>query len=920
MLSCNGANLIHLLGVCAMAGAVALPALGAGQALEIKHPVLDHKIDKSNAAGYEKAVEAVMAMSEEEMLSYVPEKPFCRWCYCPNCHGGSQGSGIYEWSIERPEELKCKYCGMVFPNDQYPDDQILSGKNVLGETVTYRYHQDQQRDDLTIFIRAHILMHKRSWIMRQCSALARAYHATGKEEYARRVVLILDRTAQVYPHYPVMQHPITSFLFAKSQAPPFAWNAGRWGNFHNEIPKSVIWPYDLVYESEEFDKLSQERGYDVREKLENDFLKVTYEAAAASKYHVGNVVGYDVTGVAILGRVINEPAYVHRGFGWMKQNVDEGFFYDGMWHEAPSYHYMTMGGLRSAFNTVRGYSDPPGYVDEVDGTRFDDLDPEKQVPFLARCIGAPSVLDFPNGCSSTIHDTWANERRSKPRTRTVSTICPGYGHASLGRGEGLHQMQAQLHFSGAYGHAHLDNLNLTLFAKGREMLCDIGYTHIKLRHWSVCTIGHNLVAVDRTRQGYKNSDGDLLAFFPDSNGVSMVEADGKRAYANIEGLDMYRRMLVTVPVSDEDAYVVDLFRVRGGTIHDWLLHGSANHEMTAHCSVQLTGDRENMLEPGDEWQEPRTEGSRFNPYGVIREVAEGKTDDNVVTTFAYVDEPDKGVRVHLLGAGPLRQAQGRETEVYLGRSPSVRQAGRDSTKAYDYWMPQLIARRRGEAPLTNIFAAVEEPYSERPFISSVEPVALTPPDDNAVALRVIHGDTVDTIISTLDEPPYPQRTTPSGISLKGRLGIVRQVAGVATGAWLFEGEALAGGGWKVDAADSRYNGQIQAATRKAEGAEHDAFVTDAALPEGDGMHGVWMIVTHGNGYKHGYEIDRVEKQDGKTSIVLTYDHGLRIEGDKTTEVYFPRREIEGTNSFVIPLATAMTKTDGVGQDARPTGE
>ncbi len=902
MLNWDGCNLIHLLAICALFFATAIPALGAGQALGIKHPVLDHGIDPAGTAAYEQAVERVMAMSEEEMLSYVPEKPCSQGCYCPNCHGGSQGIGIYEWGIDRPEELKCNFCGMVFPNAKYPDDQVLSGKNALGETITYRYHQDRERDDLTIFFRAHILVHKRAWIMSQCSALAKAYHATGKEKYARRAVLILDRTAQVYPHYPVMEHPITSFRFAKSQAPPFAWNGGRWGDFHNEVPKAVIWPYDLVYASEEFDKLSQERGYDVREKLENDFLKVTYEAAAASKYHVGNVVGYDVTGVAILGRVINEPAYVHRAFGWMKQNVDEGFFYDGMWHEAPSYHYMTMGGLRAAFNTVRGYSDPPGYVDEIDSTRFDDLDPEKQVPFLARCIGAPSVLDFPNGCSSTIHDTWPHERRSKPRLKTVSTICPGYGHASLGRGEAADQMQAQLHFSGGYGHAHLDNLNLTLFAKEREMLSDIGYTHIKLRSWTVTTAGHNLVAVDRKPQSYRDSDGDLLAFFPDAGGVAMVEADGKRAYANIAGLDMYRRMLVTVPVSDADAYVIDLFRVRGGTMHDWLMHGSADHQMTAQCSVTLTPGRENMLEAGDQWQEPRTEGSSFNPYGVIREVAEAKTEDNVITTFAYADEPDKGVRVHLLGAP--------ETAVYLGRSPSVRQAKKDSNKAYDYWMPQLLVRRQAADgdTLQSTFVAVEEPYSGRPFISRVEPVPLTPPDRNAVALRVTHGNAVDTIISTLDEQPYPERRTAEGIAIKGRLGLVRQVQGRITGMWLFDGTALTGDDWSLKPESRSYAGTIIAATRELDGAEDDAFITAADLPEGDNLQGLWMIVTHGNGYKHGYQIDTVQKRDGKTVIVLSMDHGLRIQGEQTQEVYFPRREIQGVNSFAIPLAVTMVKT------------
>ena len=103
---------------------IAIPC--AGQSIE--HPVLKHGINPAEAASYERAVERVMAMSEEEMLSYIPDKPFCCFCYCPNCYGGSQGAGIFKWSIDQSDKLTCKYCGMVFPNDQYPDDQIMEGK------------------------------------------------------------------------------------------------------------------------------------------------------------------------------------------------------------------------------------------------------------------------------------------------------------------------------------------------------------------------------------------------------------------------------------------------------------------------------------------------------------------------------------------------------------------------------------------------------------------------------------------------------------------------------------------------------------------------------------------------------------------------------------------------------------------------
>ena len=888
--------------VCAALALSAAALFAAGGAPTMRHPVLAHRIDPKRAATYEKQVERVMAMTEEAMLSFVPDRPFVRFCYCPNCHGGSQGSGIYTWSIGRPDEIKCKYCGMVFPNAKYPCDRAIEGTNALGETFTYHYHQDQARDDLRIFIPGHILMYKRKWIMQQARRLAVAYHAAKNEKYARRVVLILDRIAQVYPHYPAMRQWITTFKF-QQQKPPYTGAGGRWGRWMaDELPSGVPAIYDLLYESPEFDKLSQVRGYDVRETFERDFLRATWEYVNTFKRHSGNM-GPSYLWTAIrMGKVVGEPDYVDWAHKWLMEILMTGCFYDGMWHEAPSYHYQVMGGLRRAFAELKGYSDPPGYANKETGKRFDDLDPDQDIAFFATAQNAPAVVGFPNGIVSPIHDTWANSRRHKPRMETRSAILPGYGHASLGCAAGANQMQAQLHFSGCYGHSHYDCLNLTLFAKGREMLCDIGYSHTKLRSFTVSTVGHNLVAVDRQRQTSKNAYGDLLAYFPNVDGVSAVEVDGARAYANIRGLDRYRRLLALVPASDTDAYVVDVFRVRGGSTHDWLLHGSANHDMAGECNVELTATRENLLEPGEPWAEPRTEGSRFSPYGVIRDVAAGETDGDAVTAFAYADEPRRGVRVHVLG--------GAATQVFLGRSPSIRKAGRDSNKVWDFWMPQLVARRTGSAPLASTFVAVEEPFAGKPFIRAVQALALTPGDDGAVALSVSYGGTVDTIISTLDTEPYPERTTTTGVSIRGRLGIVRQVGGKTIGLWLFEGRKLAVNDDVLDAATARHPGRIAAATRKADGASDDAFIVDADLPSDRALSGAWMLVTHGNGQTRGYEIDRVARRDGKTLVVLTSDHGLRVAGSQTEEVFFPRRTMQGPNRFAIPLAASLLRRQG----------
>ncbi len=875
----------------------AASAHAAGQAVGTKHPVLDHGLAPGQAAAYEAAVARVMAMSEDEMLSYVPDKPVVRFCDCPHCHGGSQGDSIFTWTIDRPDQLKCRYCGTVYPDSRYPEDQTLTGKNALGETITYRYHDDK-RAGLHVFLTGNVALHKRGWVLGQCRALGRAWQVTSKPEYARRAVLILDRLAQVYPHYPVTVQPISGFEIARSQQPPYPGMGGKWGRWAwDELPAGVPEAYDLVYDSDEFDALSQRRGYDVREKIERDFLKATFDYMQTFSRHDNNMSPFYLVTAADLGRVINEPHYVHWAYTWLLEILNGGCFYDGMWHEAPSYHYQTLSGLRQAFGRLRGYSDPAGYVDKADGLHFDKLDPDRDVAFLARALDAPAVIGFPNGCSSPVHDTWPGSRQAPPRHQTVSTICPGYGHASLGRGEGLDQLQAQLHFSGAYGHSHLDNLNLTLFAKGREMLSDLGYTHTQARAFTVQTVGHNLVAIDRQNQTSRSSDGDLLSYQPDLNGVAMVEADGRRAVANITDATQYRRLLLLVPVSREDAYVVDIFRVHGGAVHDWLLHGDADRDMTASCTIPLTPGRESMLEPGEKWVEPKNEGSGFNGYGAIRDVQQGKADTGFSALLCYADQPETGVRIHLLGDVA--------SEAFLGKSPSIRRAGKDDTKAFSFWMPQLIVRRRGIAPLQSVFAAVEEPFSGGPFLSSVEPLTLTPADPTAVALRITHGNVVDTIISTLDEPPYPPRLTADGVKLHGRLGIVRREAGKTTGLWLVAGSSLASPDASLTCQTPLHVGDIERATRKADGQPEDALFVSEGLPAGTTLHGAWMIVTHGNGFTHGYEIDRVEVREGKTVVILTQDHGLRIEGDKTREVFFPRREMTGPNRYRIDGTAAV---------------
>ncbi|MCC6446148.1 MAG: heparinase II/III family protein [Armatimonadetes bacterium] len=875
--------------------AAPLPPSAAQEKNVMKHPVFRYDIDPGKASEYEQAVSRVMAMDEAETLRLIPAKTTVLFCGCPNCSGGQQENNPFEWTIEKPFEIECRFCDQVYPGDRYAPNRTAEGRNALGEPVSYRYYLDEQtgRD---YWLEACADHYRRDWFVRQCLALARAYRATGKAQYARRSLLILHRFAESYPRMAVLkQWPYQRREIAAPQ-PPYPYEGGKWGRWMpEEVPAMLPEAYDLIYDSGEIEKLSQERGIDVRSQIEKDFFRATIDYVLTfgkepEGEHFNNMAPYYINGMVRIGRIVGEPGYVHWGYRWLSQMLEEKFFYDGMWCEAPSYHYQVVWAVRPVIEALKGYSDPPGYRHPLDGLHLADVDMERQLPHLAKALVAPDRIAYPDGRICPAHDSWAASTYSPARPETASSLLPGFGHASLGCGKGSGQLQAQLHFSGGYGHAHADSLNFSLFAHGGEMLSDIGYTHTKLRGWSLATLAHNTVVIDRGNQNVSDSDGDLLLYVPDLRGIAAVEASGQRAYPG--KVEVYRRQILLVRVSETQAYVLDLFRIRGGAKHDWTAHGSAEADMTAACSLPLTGKEGGMLEAGEEWIEPVGESSAIFPYGLVRQVRQGKAEKPFTVDFRYASgEPKRGVRIHLNGQKGM--------EAFLGQSPRIRQAEGDDAKVYDYWMPHLIVRRQGEAPLASLFGVVHEPYAGKPFLDSVRWLAFT---EKSAVVQVKHGEYTDTLISTLDQPPYLKRKLPGGITMEGRLAVLREKGRKITGAWLVDGSRVAKGRFTLSLPQPRYEGTLLSAVRKAAGASENAFLTAARLPRGETLAGRWMIVTHGSGHTHAYEISRIEAQGDNSLIILKEDHGLKITGYQTEECFFPRRRIEGVNRFVIQEA------------------
>ncbi len=860
-------------------------------AVEVAHPVYPVTASAEQVAALKQAVAPLMGMSEEEMVGLVPDKTGFRFVGCANCDEGTQ-EGQLTWSIDDPHRVRCMYCGTIFPNEQYPEDGVIRATNSVGEEVEYPYWEDET--GYRYLFSAKAWREARVYFAARGEDLGALYQATGEGTYARRAALILDAFARYYPGFLVSSdrsNQQKEFVLE----PPYPNTGGKWGRWRaDEMPTDLVFAYDSIYTSGELERLSEEVGADVKARIENDFFR---GAIRQDEYHgpqYGNASPRIYRGYAAIGRVIGDPGLVHEAVRRSVGLFERRFFVDGFWCEGSvGYHRMTMRGMAQVLDALRGHSDPPGYTDPEDGTRFEDLDLERDTPIIGRANRILEICHYPDGRPVPFHDNWAYfqeprvRRHLKVPERSVSTLLPGMGHAWLGRGGGEAQAQVHLHFSGGYGHEHADNLSLALFAEGQELLPDLGYTHTRYRAWSKSTLGHNTVLIDEHRQYTQGdggpSDGRLLAFETAFEPVQWMEASAERAYPGLA--EVYRRTVMLVDAGGTDTYAVDLFRVVGGSQHDWALHGNADWDGDATVSVALQPYAENLLPgvkvrfPAYERDPGKAEG-RNPSYGFFQNVSRGEVTDGVVVTFTVSESP-VGVRSHMPGLSGA--------EVFLGDAPSLRRAEESDALLDRYRMPIFLARREGPPPLSSCFAAVHEPYGAEPFVDSV---TLETPEDgtDTVVLRVAHHGVTDHIVHR----PGADRggIWIEDLYLQGEMGFVREREGIAEMMGVWGGAEFR---WKDEVLPGHgvYEGRVTGVLREVDGAPYNALIVQGYLPEGEELSGTTAIVRFGDGSTLGYRVAGVRQAGGTRRLILEDDPGIAVNGEGMRRLFFPLREIPG---------------------------
>ncbi|MFO7947891.1 MAG: heparinase II/III family protein [Armatimonadota bacterium] len=412
---------------------------------------------KAIVRSWERRAEFALSKDRDFFEAFIPElTPGTFYGQnCPACVGEKSvmGGGRFAWSIGDPDHVRCRYCGTVYPNEEYPETGVLQCPR-MDQTFTY-YQTPEERQDpenrnkhafkwlgdrpqMTSFT-GMVRAGKVRWAYNQLLSLAKVYAVTDDVRCAERVAWILDRFARVYPNY--LYH---SYDTSIADCPPdeaariMAETPRRGGTFEPDVVRNAyglncheeystlfngFWgagrlnchgkgsdagpllemtvAYDLVRDATYPDGspvLTDEmKTRIVEDLLEPGCENMEYWDSVSNK----GVATYSLS--AAVGLLLQQPPRIHRAIRGFERIFGERYHFDGFYSESPAYSAHNFGNMRELPDLLYGYSDPPGYEPEESG-RVENYNPFAAGRFHLALLSMVRML-APDGKFPVIGDT-----------------------------------------------------------------------------------------------------------------------------------------------------------------------------------------------------------------------------------------------------------------------------------------------------------------------------------------------------------------------------------------------------------------------------------------------------------------------------------------------------------------------------------
>lgn len=296
--------------------------------------------------------------------------------------------------------------------------------------------------------------------------------------------------------------------------------------------------------------------------------------------------------------------------------------------------------------------------------------------------------------------------------------------AILRAGAGDDERALWIDYDAGERHSHADGMNIGLFAKGLDLMPELGYPPVGYGGWSapkakwyLQTAAHNTVVVDQHNQERVNSGVTTL----------WVEGDRFRAIAvsdpALYEISRYERLVALADIDAADSYVVDCFRVSGGRDHARFFHSTFGTVTTSGLT---------LAEVPDYGAETETRAFRGDANPQPGWYADWAVKDQ----YGYAKA---GADIHLRHYDLTANAAASLGEMWL--DPGL------YGSATEVWIPCLVTRRAApdNAPLTTTFLAVIDPYDKEPNLREVRRLPLLDANGNdagpdAAAIEITRKD------------------------------------------------------------------------------------------------------------------------------------------------------------------------------------
>ncbi|MBV8487752.1 MAG: hypothetical protein JO161_05690 [Planctomycetaceae bacterium] len=885
---------------------------------------------------------ALLHLSPKALANLVPVQAGIRFCRCPAC-GAPERDDPLVWSIERPETLTCRRCGVVVPNDTYPakSKDKDKDKEVSEETIEvapgvvhhYPYHAVElalaRYPDERLYLRAKIDYETRKYLAKAAlyaAAESRAGAMTKRDpKFALISCVIMLRLAQVYPLYAIhLDQPERPKYFEPARThPPFrrAYESGKWEwSAALEVPLNLVMAYTLLRDDPAWAEAGSLLGDPTPERsVATKLLRASAEYARMQPEEFSEDSLHVYRGMLAVARLLNDQDLEKDALSRLEIFTRRGFYHDGLWRQPRATAHRRVVGFLEGWASALAASEPDG-TSLKKATELGPLEP--LAPGFWKRLG---ILALAQEVSRTIGPRFADEQVERA-TFSPGLVTPheprpimlgGAGIARLAVGQAENALEIEVRGLDSYNGPQFGRLAMRLAASGVPLLDDLDDEGQTASGYELATAAHNTVLVDGLNQRETPTlartpcAGSEFRFFAALPDFQATSADDPRAYPH--STHLYRHTVIA-SASPHCRYALGVFEVRGGSQHDQILHAApGRQDRWTVAAAMLPAPSSLLTAPFTFVPSARPEQGRWfvQFYGEFQPLTQASLEGPSMAVLGLVQPalanqenglasggargtglpPGRAalaVRVHLLGDGPMT--------VLTADSPDRSHPGSLAVSSDVPRRASLIVRRQvaRSQMLSSTFVTLYEPIGGA-FVP-LRRVGRVSAPAGVVAVVVESIDGVEYVLVNLEPGTVRRVQLPGGdyVSLDGLAMRVRQREIVLAGGTFAEGSGRL-------VSHPRFSGQIVASVRQPSQRGLGWFVTPDHTIDASSVEGKTLVVQHGDGTCHSWTLDSAETTPEGTRLFVREEPGFLIDqSDHSARYYqFPMVSAPGPHRFRI---------------------